>query len=129
VNGRNYHYYHPSFFEFLFEILINIPFDFLPKNKSAPESIWPYSVISFFGACFLNWLSLFIFKHTFIPTPSLRIANLILSPIVAAFVSEALAKRRSIVNDFIVPRNHFWLAFWFTLGFTVVRFAYAIHLK
>ena len=117
------------FFEFLLQILINLPFDSLPKKKPDPVSIWPHSILWFFGACFLSWLSLFIFKHTFIPSPSLRIANLILSPIVAAFVSEALAKRRSIVNDFIVPRNHFWLAFWFTLGFTVVRFAYAIHLK
>ena len=31
----------------------------------------------------------------------------------------------AILSPQIVPRNHFWKAFWFTLGLVVIRFAYA----
>lgn len=117
------------FFEIFLQIFSYLPFDLSSKKKPDPQSIWPFSILWFFGGCFLGWLSLFLFEHTFIPTFGLRITNLVLSPIVAAFLSETIATRRAKENDFVVPRDHFWLAFWFTLGFTVVRFAYATHLK
>lgn len=117
-----------AFFEIFLQIFISHPFDLHSKKKPDPESIWPYSILWFFGGCFLAWLSLFLFKHTFIPMPGLRIANLILSPVVAAYISGAIARRRAKTNDFVVPRDHFWLAFWFTLGFAVIRFAYATHM-
>jgi hypothetical protein len=57
---------------------------------------------------------------------ALRIANLVLAPITSAFISQAIARHRSKRNRFINPRNHFWQAFWFTLGIVTVRFAYAV---
>ena len=57
---------------------------------------------------------------------ALRIANLVLAPVASAFISQAIARRRSRHNKFIIPRNHFWQAFWFTLGIVTVRFAYVV---
>lgn len=117
-----------GFFEIFLQIFISHPFDLPSKKKSAPETIWPFSILWFIGGCLLAWLSLFLFKHTFIPISGLRIANLILSPVVAAYISGAIARRRAKTNDFVVPRDHFGLAFWFTLGFAAIRFAYATHM-
>jgi hypothetical protein len=120
--------------QFFFEVLINIglhiPFESSSKKRSSqePEAIWPWCILLFFGGCFLGWISLLIFKHTYIPTPFLRIASMLVSPILAAFLSKFIAIGRSQINQVIIPRNHFWRAFWLTLGFTVVRFAYATHL-
>lgn len=59
--------------------------------------------------------------HTFLPTASLRIANLVAAPIVAAILAEWLARRRADDDPDIDPRAHFWRAFWFTLGLTAAR--------
>jgi hypothetical protein len=58
--------------------------------------------------------------------PALRIVNLVSAPVASAFISQAIARRRSRHNPFITPRNHFWQSFWFTLGIVAVRFAYAV---
>jgi hypothetical protein len=116
-------------FEFIFDVLLNIPFDWPSKNRTTPEpdSIWPSCFLWFMGASFLGWVSLLFFKHTLITSPALRVANLALAPLVSATLSKAIATRRAEKNLFIFPRNHYWQAFWFTLGFTMVRFAYATH--
>lgn len=66
-----------------------------------------------------------IVKHTIIAISILRMVNLVLAPIASAYLSKRIANRRSKDNPFIVPRNHFWQAFWFTLGLTLIKFAYA----
>ena len=119
--------------QFLFEVIlnsiVNIPFDWPSKNRLTPEpeSIWYVCFLWFLGASFLGWVSLFFFKHTLITISSLRVANLILAPLLSAYISKAIATRRAESNQYIVPQNHYWQAFWFTLGFTMVRFAYATH--
>ena len=117
-------------FEFVLNVLLNIPFDWPSKNRTTPEpeSIWAACFLWFLGASVLGWISLIFFKHTLITSSSLRIANLVLAPLVSAALSKAIAERRAKVNPFIESRNHYWQAFWFTLGFTMVRFAYATHI-
>jgi hypothetical protein len=117
-------------FEFILDVLLNIPFDWPSRNRDSfePESIWATCFLWFLGASFLGWLSLFFFEHTWIAYPGLRIANLVVAPIVSGAISQAIAIRRAQRNPYLVPRNHFWQAYWFTLGFTLVRFAYATHI-
>jgi hypothetical protein len=57
----------------------------------------------------------------------LRIANLIAGPLLAGGVSWLVADWRRRRGAHLVPSLHFWLAFWFVLGFDVVRFIYARH--
>lgn len=120
--------------QFLFEVvlnsILNIPFDWPSKNRLTPEPdyIWIACVLWFLCASLLGWVSLIFFKHTLIAIAGLRIANLILAPLLSAFISKVIATKRAENNHFIVPNNHYWQAFWFTLGFTMVRFAYATHI-
>jgi predicted permease len=115
-------------FEFTLEIFSYTPLDWPSRSRSLPESetIAGKCVFLFVVGCGLAWLSVLILKHTMISLSALRIANLVLAPITSAFISQAIARHRSKRNRFINPRNHFWQAFWFTLGIVTVRFAYAV---
>jgi hypothetical protein len=115
--------------EFIFEILINLPFDWPRKSRMTPEKEKTIgkSFVMFCIGCGLAWLSAIVFPRTFIHHPALRIANLLLAPVAAAYISRTIAEHTAEANANIRPRNHFWQAFWFTLGFVAVRFAYANH--
>ena len=116
-------------FEFLFDVLLNIPFDWPSRNRKSPEpeSIILICFLWFIGSIGLGFISILIFKNTLITHPSLRIANLFMAPITSAYISKSIAARRAKRNPYLVPRNHYWQAFWFTLGYTLYRFAYASH--
>jgi hypothetical protein len=113
-------------FEFILNVLGNIPFDWPSRTRTTPEpdNNFSHSLLWFCGGCILAGVSLLIFKQSIITVSALRMANLLLAPIVSAFISEAIANHRARSNMYIIPRNHFWQAFWFTLGLTLIRFAY-----
>lgn len=119
------------FIQFWLEFTINVvsivPFDWFSKNRTTaePESIASRCFLWFLEGCILAGVSLLILKHTIISVMALRIANLVLAPIVSAYITEAIARRRAKINPFIAPCNHFWQAFWFTFGLVVIRFIYA----
>jgi hypothetical protein len=114
--------------EFLLEILSWIPFDWPlgSHGVTEPDSITEKCICWFIIGCGLAVISFLFLRHTWISHPALRITNLFLAPISAAYLSEAFAWRRSRRNSNIIPRHHFWTTFWFTLGLVAVRFAYAI---
>lgn len=113
--------------EFFFNVLSNAPFDWPSKNRRSPEpeSSVGKNFVWFLGGCLLAGITLLFFKQPLISLPELRIANLLLAPIAAAFFSQYIARERARTNPFIVPRNHFWQAFWYTVGLVLIRFAYA----
>jgi len=113
--------------EFVINVVAEIPFDWPSRNRKTPESE------GVAGVCFLWFLlgigvgciSLLIFSRTLISVSALRVVSLVLAPVASAFLSLYLAKRRAVANPFIIPRNHFWQAFWFTVALVGVRFIYA----
>ena len=113
--------------EFFFNIVAEIPFDWPSRNRKTPEperiAGWCFGWLLLGG--FIAWGSTFVFSPTFISIPALRIANLVLSPIASGLLSLFIARHRAHTNPNIVPRNHFWQAFWFTIGLVAIRFAYA----
>ena len=115
-------------FEFLLEIFSSIPFDLpsIRRGRPEPETVASKCCLWCLIGAGMASLSILFLKHTWISHPALRIANLIVAPLASAFISEAIARRRSRKNPFIIPRNHFWQAFWFTFGIVFIRFAYAI---
>jgi hypothetical protein len=111
-------------FEFIIEILGFWPFDWIGPTG------WPRSLAGkcfawFSIGCGLAGLSMLFLNRTWITHPAMRMANLALAPLTSAFLSQAIARRRARHDESIVPRNHFWQAFWFTLGVVAIRFAYA----
>lgn len=115
-------------FEFIIEVSTYTPIDwpFTSRSQAETESLAGKCLLWFIIGCGLACISIFFLKRTWISMPALRIANLVLAPIISAFISQAVARRRSRSNHFIIPRNHFWQSFWFTLGIVAVRFAYAV---
>lgn len=97
------------------------------RYEPEPKTVWPIGLFWFIGAAFLGWLSLFIFPNALISVPALRVINLILAPLASASLAQYIAKKRAEENPYIVPRERYWQAFWFTFGFTAVRLAYATH--
>jgi hypothetical protein len=112
-------------FEFIVEVLSYSTLDW-PFDRKWPESSVGKYCLWFIIGCGLACISMLFLKHTWITHPALRLANLVFAPLISAFISLAIARRRSRRNPSIVPRNHFWQAFWFTLGVVTVRFAYAV---
>lgn len=111
-------------FEFLADIFCYGPFDW-PFEKLPGDLTYKCITLFIIGAG-LAWISVLFLKHTWISFSAFRIANLALAPLTSAFISEAIARYRRRQNASVVPRNHFWQAFWFTLGVVTVRFAYAV---
>jgi hypothetical protein len=113
--------------EFALDVLANIPFDWPSRDRTSPEpeDLSFRCFLWFCGGCLIAGASLLIVKHTIIAISVFRMANLALAPIASAFLSHRIAGHRAKENPFIVPRNHFWQAFWFTLGLVLIRFAYA----
>lgn len=113
--------------EFIVDVVANIPFDWPSRNRTTPEResvvgecvLWPLLGAALAGA------SLLIFPRTMIGLPTLRIVNAALAPFASAFLSFLIAQRRAQNNPNLIPRNHFWRAFWFTTGLVIIRFAYA----
>ena len=70
----------------------------------------------------LIWATMF--PLFMLPTPELRLANLVLSPFLSAYVGQFVSVRRSRENSDINPRKHFWYAYWFTFGLIVARYGY-----
>ena len=63
----------------------------------------------------------------FLPFGWLRIANLIVGPLLAGGVSWLFTDWRRRRGARLVPIMHFWFAFFFVFGFNLVRFVYAKH--
>ena len=111
--------------EILVELVLNVVV-FAPFDR--PTSRWKPGTTNFtllFVGGGLAALSLLVFGRPIISVAWLRIANLVVAPIVCAFLFRALAERRAKKNFRIVAREHFWHAFWFTLGWVIVRFVFA----
>lgn len=110
--------------EFLLEIFSYAPVDW-PFMEKWAKSLAGRCFLWFIIGCGLAGISVLLFRRTWISTSTLRMANLVLAPVTSAFLSQSIARCRSRRNPGIVPHNHFWQAFWFTLGLVIVRFAYA----
>jgi hypothetical protein len=112
-------------FEFVLEIFGYWPVDWIfPVDW--PKSLAGKCIAWFIIGCGLACVSMLFLNRTWISHPTLRIANLVIAPIMSAFISQAIARYRSKRDESIEPRNHFWQAFWFTLGIVMVRFAYVV---
>ncbi|MBI3775579.1 MAG: hypothetical protein HY273_08500 [Gammaproteobacteria bacterium] len=119
--------------QFAFELVLNVlsyfPFDWPSKHRSSiePESVAGWCVLWASLGAAMGGLSLLLFEHSLIHASWLRMLTLVSSPLLSAYLSQGIAVARVRNNSNIIPRNHFWYAFWFSLGVAVVRFIYAKH--
>jgi len=76
-------------FEFVLEIFSFVPFDWPSRSRSSPESddVGLNCFYWFVIGCGLACSSMLFLRHTWISLSILRLANLVLAPIVSAFFS------------------------------------------
>jgi len=104
-------------------------FDKEDTAKSLGETpvnpVWPTSFVWFTSAFILGFVSLHFLPVSPVIPLYLRIADLLLTPVVIALISKMLAGYWATKKPSALPRNIFWQAFWGSLGFVLVRFAFA----
>jgi hypothetical protein len=113
--------------EVLFESFTYLPFEWATTRRERPQRDWilgPCVGWLVGGAC-LGGLSLLIVPHTVLRHPWMRIANLIVAPLISATLAKWLARYRQQRTATVDPQHQFWYAFWFSLGITAIRFVYA----
>lgn len=115
--------------EWMFYSSIYLPFGFA-TTKVVPAEAKDLDALTclkcFVTGCGVGWISLLLFKHAFVSNAGMRVALLVLSPLTAAYLTKSIAKYMAKTNTDITPSHHFWYAFWFTVGFAALRFAYVM---
>jgi hypothetical protein len=117
--------------QFLFELVINVlghlPFDWPSRKRRTPEreQLAGLCLLWLIGGGLLGFVSLLVFDYTLLRLPALRFANLLVSPLLSGFLAQSIAARRAKRNPLLIPGNHFWYGFWFSLGIALVRFMFA----
>lgn len=74
----------------------------------------------------LGWLSTLIAPKLFLPYVALRIANLVLAPLIAGAISYWFASWAKARGNDYKPWTHFWHGFLFALMFGLARFAFGV---
>jgi hypothetical protein len=103
-----------------------LPFNFCPF-RDFPSSRATVSFLAIVFGGLLAWGSLHFFPDAYFRYAWLRIAVLVVSPLFAGWFGYIVAEVRAGLGHSVESRDHFWSAFAFTLGFSVIRFAYAHH--
>lgn len=118
--------------QFLIETIVEFLFyaPWFVGSRTAPPSMdswapWKKGLSCCTAGAVLAGLSLLVWRRVIIPIGTLRLVNLIVAPIASGAMYRAFAASRAKRGASIVPREQFWQAFWFTLGWAAVRFAFA----
>ena len=118
--------------QFLFEALVQsiggLPFGFYPRDDSSDSSgrIWLIAA-AFVGGLACGAASVALIPHSYLHHAWLRVASLVVSPLLAGAIAWCLAEMRISYRPELEPRRHFWYAFTFTVGLSLYRFAYGPH--
>ena len=108
-------------------ILISMPFELaaMRQGKSYDGPIL-WGVLWLVTGVVLGTIST-VFIPALIASGPLRVFNTLAAPPTAGFLAMAIARRRAATNPRIIPRDHFWSAFFLTVGYVIIRLAYAGH--
>lgn len=115
--------------EFLFEVVLQLVFELgvrallAPVRASLAASMrWPWLTV--FGAV-AGGASLVVAPHAFLASPAFRLANLLVSPLVAGAAMAALGALRVRRGQVLLPFDRFVSGFAFAFAFAAVRWAFA----
>lgn len=121
--------------QFLIEVIgqavIQIPFDCscrIKERERAEDSPIAISMVFLVIGGIVGWISIVLIPGTLIEIPALRILNLAITPLLGGYISYRIAQwQYKTQSPNIVPKYHFWYAFFFTLALASVRITYGKH--
>ena len=111
--------------QFLFEALTDIGFDWFDKTATRA----PRPILSALGFLLLGTvaggISLLIMPHSMLTTPSLRVINVIGTPLLVSSCMMMIGNWRATRGREPIKLNRFSYAYCFAVAMALVRFAYA----
>src|SRR4051812_44310527 len=117
--------------QFLIEVIgqaiVQIPFDCACRlRESREQHAVAMSTLFLVVGGMVGVMSVAFLPGTLIQIPALRILNLGVTPLLGGAIGYRIAKWQAETrNPNVVPRYHFWYAFFFTLALAAVRLVYA----
>ncbi|HQR05757.1 MAG TPA: hypothetical protein PLN21_02990 [Gemmatales bacterium] len=118
------------YFEIFFNAIISLPFDWVfsslhseQEQENIKGCIYPILFVIVGAGC--GWVSLLILPKLLIAIPALRLVNLIFAPLMSGGMAVYLASWRQKEGKLNYSLLHFFNAFFFTLAFVGVRWAYS----
>jgi hypothetical protein len=115
--------------ELLFELVLQLVFELGARVLLAPFRTFAASLrtpwFALAGAA-AGAVSLAVAPHAWLARPWLRVANLVLSPLLAGGAVAALGAFRARRGLVVLPLDRFVGGFAFALAFALVRFAFAL---
>lgn len=116
-------------FQVIVELFLGLPWDWLwyGEREGGDGQISPFWIgfWSMIAGGVLAGLSLLLFPDVIARRSGLRLFLLFFAPVFAGTTGYWMAKWKERRRDYVVPREHFWWSFMFTLGYMMVRFGYA----
>ena len=116
--------------QFILEVTVQLigylPIDLLCKNSgnSKVSNQGRFYILFIIGVGF-GLMANYFHPKVFIHLSELRIVNVIAGPFINGYVSYKLSVWRNETKDKGgEPKDHFWYAFVFSLGFVLIRFMY-----
>lgn len=116
-----------SFFTLVWGILEGLsywPFDFGVEWFSDRKPRWFVLSLYFLLGCIIGALSIAFLPNFWLQYPSLRIANLIIAPLIAGSIGVISARWFYRDSPKVDPKDHFLPGFCFSLAVACIRFVY-----
>lgn len=93
------------------------------KDQGFPGWLLVYLVLGTGLGAAVNW----VHPQLLIANPWIRLANLLVAPLLSGWLSQRIAGLRALKDANIAAWKHFYYAAVFTLGFALVRFLFGQH--
>jgi len=114
------------FFEFLLQFFGSVPINFSFGSARA-ERRWGWLLLHAVVGGLLGALSTLLVPNLVLPYAALRIANLIVAPVLAGGIAYLFARWAKSRGHAFDPVAHFWHGVLFAFLFGAARFAFAQH--
>ena len=121
-------------FQFLGELLLQMVFEAIaelfghsvaePFRRPRPVRPWLAAIGYLFFGAVAGGVTVWLFPQLFIEAQWLRVANLLLTPLAAGLLMEAIGSWRERRDKEVLRLESFAYGFCFALGMAVVRFAF-----
>ena len=112
------------------QVVGEIVADYLIRSLAEPFRHRPAPAFAFAGYCLFGAVaggcSLMLAPHHFIATPWQQVANLIVSPLIAATIMACIGMWLSAKGRRVIRLDSFSYGFAFAFAFALVRFAYCL---